>query len=154
MRDRVRPPAELEWVLDLLKEQGVFATKQKGMMFAGALGYRLQRLETPAPLESTGEGIRLEYFQKPRDDGFLDALAVAQNRSLRVLEETALESRLELFETYAEMGLKRIELALQSKGRDALPAVLELLELYGFDSSDSKALPGLGGLVDRVAEQL
>ena len=39
MRDRIRPPKDLEEILDKLKDDKVFDTKQKGMMFAAAVGF-------------------------------------------------------------------------------------------------------------------
>ena len=96
----------------------------------------------------------MEYFQKPRDDGFVDALAVAQADTLKALEGTNQDERLQVFEAYAEQGLKKIDEMLQVKGQDALGAVLELLDLYGFGLGRIERLPGLEGLAERVAEQL
>ncbi len=126
MRDRIRPPKELESVLDLLKDKGVFATKQKGMMFAASLGFAV---ESYLPLESTGEGIRLEYFANVDDAGFVDALAVAHSKTLEILEEEKAEERFEIFEAYAHGGLKRINAQLQKdKNRSELDVILHLVD--------------------------
>ena len=55
MRDRIRPPKELEDVLDQLKKDEIFDTKQKAMMFAAALGYASQTAFAAAFRKLTGE---------------------------------------------------------------------------------------------------
>ena len=48
MRDRIRPANEHNDLLNQLREDGIFATRQKAMMFAAALGYRIA--PSPSPL--------------------------------------------------------------------------------------------------------
>ena len=155
MKGRIRPPRKFNGVLNVLTvEQGVFATKQKALMFASALGRKSERLNTIGPLESPGEGIRLELFESVGDDGFVQALAVEHDKSFKVLDEDAAESRSGVFEVYAEKGLEKIELAIRNNREDVLAAVQELLDTYGFDADEMSELPGLGGLVDHVERQL
>ena len=108
MKDRVRPPKDLEEVLDDLKNDGVFETKQKGMMFAAAVGYALHGQEVQAvDLEQFGEGIRLEYFRSVDDEGFIDTLAVATTGDLSIMAPARQAERVELFEKYASLGSRR-----------------------------------------------
>ncbi len=134
MRDRVRPPAEHEYVLDNLKDkEGLFLTKQKGIMFAAALGRRLagDNAELTTAITRPGEGIRLEYFRSVDDDGFIKALAVAASGSLEILAEDRGEERIEIFERYAALGLEKMARRLQQDSRDALDVVIDILEEFG-----------------------
>lgn len=128
-RDRVRPPRELEAVLDELKDAGVFETKQKGMMFAAALGFLKHKGERPE-LPAMGEGIRLEYFRSTNDEPFIDALAVAEVGDLEILAEARKNERLEIFERYAYWGLHEIKASLAAAPSDAthLQTVFEILD--------------------------
>ena len=78
MRDRIRPPKDLEEVLDMLKDDKVFDTKQKGMMFAAAVGYCLHR-------ELWGQGLITEAARALVDAGFrtLDLHRVAATCDVR-----------------------------------------------------------------------
>src|SRR5262249_51710624 len=98
MKDRVRPPKDLEYVLDNLKNDGVFETKQKGMMFAAAIGFGLHRDRfATTKLDQFGEGIRLEYFRSPDDDAFIDTLAVAVCNDLTIMAPDRQPERIEIF---------------------------------------------------------
>jgi dnd system-associated protein 4 len=150
MSDRIRPPQDLESsVLDKLKDAGVFSTKQKGMMFAAALGYRLRGKDVrDVQLGKSGEGIRLEYFERPRDDGFIDALAVAATNELYVLADERQEERIELFEKYAAVGLLEMRKRLLDVPMQPLDAVIALLEdLKTRESGADEILPGLSNLI-------
>ena len=136
MRERIRPPKDLEPVLDELKESGVIETKQKGMMLAAGLGYALKSdLEHHLPPERYGEGIRLEYFQRVQDDGFIDALAVAAKESLEVLSAENNDDRLNIFEGYANTGLwelkRRMDAVRNKTGTDFLDVVIDILDDMG-----------------------
>lgn len=125
MRDRIRPPRRLERLLDELKDIGIFETKQKGMMFAAALGFARKRFEEP---DQFGEGIRLEYFESKDDAAFISMIAIAHSDSLEVLEEARSDERLSIFENYAHTGLVALEEALAAKKSvSPLDVVLDLL---------------------------
>ncbi len=148
MKDRVRPPAEYEYVLDNLKDkEALFSTKQKGMMFAAALGRRLggDGAELPPGITRPGEGIRLEYFRSVDDAGFIRALAVATSGSLEILAEDRMEERIDIFERYAALGLKELERRLQQDSRDALEVIIDTLDEFG----DAESAPG-GERLDRL----
>ena len=150
MSDRVRPSQEFEAsVLDKLKDSGIFETKQKGMMFAAAVGFWLRkRSVSGVDLGRPGEGIRLEYFQKVRDDGFIDALAVAAADDLAVLSDERQDERLELFEKYAQVGLGELKKRVIDVPMEPLDAMLALLEdLRASRSSSEDILPGLSDLI-------
>ncbi len=133
MRDRVRPPKEQEYVLDNLKDkEELFSTKQKGMMFAAALGRRLNDgTDLPPDITRPGGGIRLEYFRNADDAGFIRALAVAASGSLEILAEGRAEERIEIFERYAALGLRELERRLQQDSRHALEVIIDILEEFG-----------------------
>lgn len=150
MSDRVRPPQELEVsVLDRLKDAGIFSTKQKGIMFAAALGYKLRGGNIPdGELGKMGEGIRLEYFQKVRDEGFINALAVAVTNDLAVLSDERHDERLEIFEKYAAVGLAEMRTRLVNVPLPPLDALTALLEqLNEPQNASGELLPGLSSLI-------
>lgn len=147
MRDRIRPPKGLEEVLDKLKDDKVFETKQKGMMFAAAVGFCLHREEVnTTEIEQLGEGIRLEYFESQDDVGFIDALAVATRNELSVVASERQEERVDLFQKYAYLGLKEMKRACyDEKPEYPLYGVLKLIDQL--DKPESGDLPGLEGLL-------
>jgi len=145
MRDRIRPPAEYDKLLSALKEtQEIFATKQKGMMFAASFGYTLHKGKD-AP-RSTGEGIRLEYFRSVDDEGFIDALAVAEADDFEVLSEGRREERNEIFERYAYLGLKELDQRFKAENRDRLDVIIDILKEWGGPAARERA-KRLAGLV-------
>ena len=75
------------------------------MMFAAAVGYRYASRK---PLDSGGEGIRWNIFEKNRDDAFINALALAVKKDLAVLDpDTAQDEELAtIFEEYAAGGFE------------------------------------------------
>jgi dnd system-associated protein 4 len=147
MKDRVRPPSELEEVLDWLKDDGVFETKQKGMMFAAAVGFCLHGAEVAAvEVEKHGEGIRLEYFRSADDEGFIDALAVASAGDLGIMDPARQEERVDLFEKCACLGLQEMKRACyDDRPEGPLSGILVLLD--ELDRSGQGELPGLTDLL-------
>ena len=147
MKDRVRPPKDLEHVLDRLKEDGVFETKQKGMMFAAAVGFGLHRdrLAT-TELDQFGEGIRLEYFRSPDDDAFIDTLAVAVRNDLTVMSSDRQPERIEIFERFAAIGLAELQRACYDERPEyTISGALTLLDSLG--RSQDEDLPGLENIL-------
>ena len=143
MTDRIRPPKDLEPLLDQLKDLGLFSTKQKGMMFAAALGAELRKQgKDLEEVERKGEGIRLEYFESVRDDGFLDALAISHAGNLGILDESRMTERVELFEQYALLGLRELDRLIGDRARDPLDVVLDLFDRLK-RGRISTQLPGL-----------
>jgi dnd system-associated protein 4 len=153
VRDRIRPPKDLEIVLDELKELRLFQTKQKGMMFAAAMGYTINsKKDQHERPERYGEGIRLEYFQSPEDDGYINALAVAAHGTLEILADDRTDDRFDLFERYANTGLIELKRRLDSSRHvDRLEVILDILDDLGGDSqgddSNDARVRRLAGLV-------
>jgi dnd system-associated protein 4 len=147
MRDRIRPPKDLEEVLDRLKDDKVFDTKQKGMMFAAAVGFCLHRDQVGATeIDQLGEGIRLEYFESQDDVGFIDALAVATREELSIVANERQEERVELFQKYAFLGLRELKSACyEEKPEYPLYGLMKLIDQL--DKPESGNLPGLEGLL-------
>ncbi len=147
MKDRVRPPKDLESVLDQLKEDGVFETKQKGMMFAAAIGFGLHRDRLASTeLDQFGEGIRLEYFRSPDDDAFIDTLAVAEHSDLTLMASDRQPERIELFEKFAAIGLAELKRACYDERPEyPLSGVLGLLDALSRSPDDE--LPGLENIL-------
>lgn len=112
MDRRISPPKDLEDLLDRLTEPPatglppLFLSKQKALIFAAALGYALrQRL----PLERKGTAIRMDVFEKALDDGYVNALAVAETKNLQALAVEREDERATIFEEYAHRGLVEIK---------------------------------------------
>ena len=147
MRDRIRPPKDLEEVLDKLKEDKVFETKQKGMMFAAAVGYCLHRDKLQdTELDTVGEAIKIDYFERPDDVGFIDALAVTTWNDLGAISDERQPERIDLFERYALLGLREMKRACyDEKPEYPLYGVLKLIDQL--DRPESGDLPGLEGLL-------
>ena len=152
MRERVRPPRDLERVLDELKGS-VFETKQKGMMFAASVGYALCRDRVDeVVIEEYGEGIRMEYFRakaSPQDADFIDALTVHHTNDLTVIDADKQPERVERFERYVYLGLKEMQRAcFDDRPETPLLGVLNLMD--SMTSAGSEDLPGLEELGDQL----
>ena len=144
MRDRVRPPRDLEHVLDSLKDGGFFGTKEKALMFAAAVGYAIERKKDKLgePLEAYGEGIRLEYFENPRDARFIDLVAVAVKNDLHVLADNSQPGRIEQFERFAHSGLIEIRRLCYTGSQDPMLGLLGIIDLLAYED-ETDTLPGL-----------
>lgn len=103
--------------------RSLFKSKQKALMFAAAVGWRIKPRIT---LEKRGEPIRLSVFQSALDDGFINSLAVAETGDLKVLGDDREEERIKCFEEYAHAGLVEIRRLLDRPG-DALDQLLSLV---------------------------
>lgn len=153
MRDRIRPPRDLEKsVLDRMKEDGITETKQKGMMLAAAIGFALDGPDGGQEVDTFGEGIRLEYFERAVDDEFIGALAVAHENDLTVLSPKHQDRRTEIFERYASVGLRRLKEVFET-ARDPLIDLANLLQDLA-QEEESGGLPGLEGDVKKLTEML
>lgn len=155
MRDRVRPPKDLEPILDLLKDDAqIFETKQKGLMFAAAVGYALHQDKVDSTdLDSYGEGIRLQYFQSQQDDGFIDALAVAKENQLTILDPEKQSERIDLFERCAYLGLLEMKKhCVDNRPSDPILGLLSLID--EMQATSNGALPGLDGVAEKLGDYL
>ncbi len=152
MRERVRPPRELERVLDELKGP-VFDTKQKGMMFAASVGYALcgDKVDEVV-IEEYGEGIRMEYFRSkasPQDADFIDAMTVHHSNDLTLIDSELQPERVERFERYVFLGLKEMQRAcFDERPENPLHGILNLMD--AMTTAQSEDLPG----IDDLGEQL
>ncbi len=152
MRDRIRPPKELEPLLDKLKEEfHIFETKQKGVMFAAGIGYALHKEKVSGvEVESFGEGIRMQYFES--DDGFLEAIAVDHAGELEVLASKNQPDRIELFERCMLLGLQEIKKhCFDNRPEDPITGLLNLIDNVQ-NAMNEEGLPGLDGVAERVDE--
>ena len=149
MERRITPPREFEDMLDRLTEgrDKVFETKQKALMFAAALGKRLDRR---MPMDRKGEGIRFDIFERSLDDGFINALAVSETGDLRVLGEERVDERAAIFEEYAHGGLHELKRLCFEKAGDPVQNLVheiarmreENVDLPGLDPSVLRNLTG------------
>jgi len=129
MERRIAPPgtAELLALLETLvtasagRIEAIFRSKQKALMFAAALGWSVQQRK---PLERRGEPIRYTIFEGALDDGFVNALAVAEAKDLKVLGPDREDERIRIFEEYAHGGLVEIQRLMAIPG-DPLEQVLQ-----------------------------
>ena len=125
---RVHPPREHDknGVLEAITDElGLFGTRQKAMMFAAGLGYQLKRREPVA--EWSSNAIRYDIFQRAVDDGFIDALAVAETKDLNVLAENRLGERIQIFEEYAHAGLIEIQ-SILDEPTDSLDGLIRAVQ--------------------------
>ena len=153
MKRRIYPPKNAEGILERLTTIGpgipvqIFSTKQKAMMYAAALGYfRNERTK----LESRGEGIRYDIFEKALDDSFIDALAIAEKDDLEILSDERESERAEIFEEYAHTGLLEMEKLCFKKEGDPLENLIRLSdEVRSTESSDIEGIDSniLKGLI-------
>jgi hypothetical protein len=90
--------------------------------------------------------MKLEYFEKPDDVGFIDALAVTTRNVVGIVSDERQPERVELFEKYALIGLKELKRACyDEKPEYPLFVVLKLIDQM--DRPESGDLPGLEGLI-------
>ena len=108
MDRRIAPPRDMESLLDELTGQtyNLFDTKQKALMFAAALGKHIGRR---TEIDRKGTGIRWDIFENANDDGFINALAIAEKGELQILAPERVDERARIFEEYAHTGLKEIK---------------------------------------------
>jgi dnd system-associated protein 4 len=144
MAERIRPPAKFDGpnrVIDQLQEHGPFDTKQAVLMFAAALGYMHETME---PIDGYGEGIRWQVFERSQDDGYINAMAVAQEKSVAVLNEDEGESsKSEIFEQYAAAGLQYLNDRVLTAPGDVLDHLLALIRLVREAEQPPASLSGL-----------
>lgn len=156
MKDRIRPPKELEkTVLDVLKDEAeIFETKQKGLMFAAAIGYALHREELESTnIDNFGEGIRLQYFSSQQDEGFIDAIAVAKAGELKILDPEKQPERIELFERCALLGLQEMQKhCFDNRPDDPIIGLLNLIDEVQNSLGDD--LPGLDAVAKKLGDFL
>jgi dnd system-associated protein 4 len=124
----------------------LFETKQKALMFAAGLGHRLGR-RSPVPTRDASTAIRFDIFEKANDDGFIYALAVAEEGELRILAESREDELITIFEEFAHSGLEEINrrcfLNATSDPLDALVAMISSAREVLPVASDN--LPGMDG---------
>jgi dnd system-associated protein 4 len=140
MERRIAPPGtrELEDTLNALVGEGaasqaIFKSKQKALMFAAAVGFRS---EARVPVEKRGEPIRYSVFQGAYDDGFINALAVAETKDLKILGDDREDERITIFEEYAHGGLIELKRIIDRPG-NPLDQLLALV----IDAKDAPAGP-------------
>lgn len=154
MDRRISPPRDYEELLDRLTESptpsqlALFQSKQKALMFAAALGYALRER---TPLERKGTSIRMDVFEKALDDGFINALAAAEAKTLGVLRADREDERATIFEEYAHRGLAEIQRRCFELPGDPLQLLVAMteeathpagVEVSGIDPSLLKNLVG------------
>ena len=122
MERRIAPPRNFEDVLERLTDIGLFETKQKALMYAAGLGHHLKKRTA---IERRGGAIRYDIFTNVLDDGYINALAVAEGKDLKVLGQERAEEKIKIFEEYAHTGLAEMERCLARPGSE-LDALLRL----------------------------
>ena len=152
MDRRIAPPSDYDELLDRLSEPhpggqvALFQTRQKAVMFAAALGFNLGER---TPLLRKGSAIRFDIFEKALDDGFVNALAVAETGELEVLAPERAEERAMIFEEYAHTGLREIQRRCYEDEGDPLQALVGLTE-----SAQTRESGEVGGLSPGILKEL
>lgn len=119
---RVYPPKDYEELLDRLTNEGLFDTKQKALTFAAGVGHYLKKRTS---VEKKGVAIRYDIFSNVLDDGYVNALAVAEAQDLKLLSQDRIDEKVTIFEEYAHTGLAEIQRRLAQPG-DPLATLLKL----------------------------
>jgi len=147
---RIRPPKRYDSLIETLVDDGIFETKQAAMMFAAAVGYRFARRKT---LDSPGEGIRWNIFERNRDDAFVNALGISEVREISILDPDSAQNAdiATVFEEYAAGGFEYLDQHMKETAGDFLETFLGLVQQ--FRVSQSQPPVGLEGL-DRGALEL
>lgn len=146
MRERVRAPKRHSGqggLLDQLVEDRLFETFEKAVVFAAAIGFRLNREAEVQPPEPGGREIPLGVFRNADDESFINALAVTCRDNLDVLMSKRSEERLEILEFFAGLGLDHIKETCYQPGRDPLDGMLDLIDRYASEDAAVGQLPGL-----------
>jgi len=151
MRDRIRPTKEHDDVLNRLKTEGLFTTRQKAMMFAAGLGFAAEKSDIIEPFEGIGEGIPLSVFERAGDDAFIDAMAVTQAKDLHILKPGDEDKRFEIFEHYARKGLDLISKTCFAAGQEPVQAILNLIDRYADTNPGESKSNSLDGTLKELA---
>jgi dnd system-associated protein 4 len=152
MIGRIAPPREFEEYLDRFTaapaegEPPLFETKQKALMFAAALG---RRRGERTKVDRKGGGIRYDVFQHERDDGYVDALAIAVTEELTVLAPDRADERVQIFEEYAHTGLKEMVDRCFRRSGDPLEELLAIA-----DELRAEPTEGLQGMDPSLLQKL
>lgn len=139
---RIRPPAQYESLIATLIEKAGFETKHSVLTFAAAVGWFIDKREK---LGKAGEGVRWQIFEKNDDSAFVNALALAEDKTLQVLgrEKGDQENVIGIFEEYAAAGLHHIEEQCVNQPGDLLNNLLSLVtEARLYDSEPPRGLEG------------
>ena len=112
---RVRRPSQHDQLMKrLANDEGPFSTLAEVLTFAAGLGYAEGRRE---PLDTSGEQIDFDVFQRLGAEGFIDMLAAAVHEDVTILGPAMSDERLTVFEEFANGGLGILQSRLaQSKG--------------------------------------
>ena len=145
MERRIAPPRDFEDVLEQLVDAGLFETKQKALMFSAGLGHHRKKR---TPIERRGVAIRYDIFANVLDDGYINALAVAEVEDLKVLAHDRAEERIRIFEEYAHTGLAELKRRLSEPG-NPLDALIGL----AYDAAHSNG-SGVDGIDPDVLRDL
>lgn len=129
MERRIAPPRDFEDLLDRLTDAGLFDTKQKALIFAAGLGYHRKKR---TPIERRGVAIRFDVFANELDDGYVNALAVAEGQDLKLLAPERSDEKIRIFEEYAHTGLAEMKRRLLQPGSE-----LEVLLGFAYDAAHS-----------------
>jgi dnd system-associated protein 4 len=138
---------EIRRILDRLTETrpsvpAAFESKQKALMFAAALGHHRRR-RTELPSRDAGSAIRFELFQRNIDDGFIHALAAAETKDLKVLDDKRVEEVATCFEEYANAGLHELHDLVESGRAETLDIILDLVMAAQRDVNEDNVPAGL-----------
>lgn len=147
---RIKPPKPHDAFMEGLVSDGVFETKQAALMFAAAIGHRYG---SRRPLDSGGDGIRWNIFEKSRGEAFVNALALAVKKDVAVLDQDGpqYEELATVFEEYAAGGFEYLQAYVRETPGDVLENFPALIQKYRASQVQTPA--GLEGL-DRSTLEL
>lgn len=150
MDRRISPPKgpAFEALLDRLtsalpggRDERLFETRQKALMFAAGLGFARGKRSALAARDAAG-AIRFDIFENARDDVFVSALGILESGGdLNVLADSRQGELVTAFEEYAHSGLLELERVCFGGVRDPLEALVALVCSLGVSSEHRDEFP-------------
>jgi len=125
---RIRRPEDKEELLEALTnrgEGGVFLSYKDALVFAAALGYRYNK---SVPFEKSSEAIDWSIFKDLRQNAFINMLALNEEKDLAILGGAEFDTRMKIFEYYANGGLEIIQEKVSNSTRPLIYLLMDLVD--------------------------
>tara|TARA_B100001093_G_C26849389_1_gene1024363 strand:- start:1582 stop:2055 length:474 start_codon:yes stop_codon:yes gene_type:complete len=119
---------ELGKIKDPLTQISMFERLADALVFSACLGFQLNE-RVPLPDKGKREDIQWHIIEKDKDDALINLMAIAETKSLGVLEEKSDTDCIKVFEEFAHGGLNKIDYWRRNNpGSDLLTSIIIGLE--------------------------